>query len=346
MIQERTKFRNAFDRKQYMDDMFHEFLEVYTGKLPDKSIKPINVEFIRLINEYNEKYVYFQRVTTIVVAFIKKFNDMDGIVHKLIILKGSAKKQNVMLNICKKILKKNKFEKKYEEPIRVTIQGINKRIDYLLKLVDTAYIEMTPLDNYKKMLEEKGEDFFDEIINEFPLTEKIGPEEENQMVQNYIEKVLSSFSDNGDWEEGYKKYNTFLQKKFELIEKGREADKLKARKNRQEMAEKKLIQISTDIQRRYDDAMITTGYHIGIDHLHKEVLKSKEQGRMRNKIILLAKTMKGYEATPHYYSKTAKEPFGNSLSSCSILGEFEELPKDILDKIENGDVAMVEVMLH
>ena len=42
------------------------------------------------------------------------------------------------------------------------------------------------------------------------------------------------------------------------------------------------MQISNDIQRRYDDAMITTGYSMGIDHLHKEVLKFKEQGRMKN----------------------------------------------------------------
>lgn len=160
MIQEKTKFRNAYDRKHYMDNMFHEFLEVYAKKPHDSSIKSVNLEFIRLINEYNEKYIYFQRVTTIITAFIKQFEDMSGIVHKLIVLKASAKKQNVMLNSCKSILKKHKFEKKYEEPIRTVIQEVEKRIDYLLALVDSAYIEMTPLYNYKKQLEANGESFF------------------------------------------------------------------------------------------------------------------------------------------------------------------------------------------
>lgn len=178
------------------------------------------------------------------------------------------------------------------------------------------------------------------------MTEKIGLEEENKIVQDYIQKVLSSFSDDGDWQEGYQKYNEFLHRKFELIEKGKMEDKLKTRKQKQEMAEKKLMQVSDDIQRRYDDAMITTGYHIGINHLHREVSKCKELGRMRNKIVLLAKTIKGYDAAPYYYSKTAKNPFGNSLKSCSVLEEFEELPKEILMKVENGEVAMVEVMLH
>lgn len=346
MIKVRTKFNNGLDRKHYMDEMFHEFLDVYSEKKEKQFIRKINVELIRDINDYSERYIYFQRVTTIIVAFIKQFDNMEDILHKLIAIKASAKKQNMMLNGCKRILKNLRFDERYEEPIRYTIAGINKRLDYLLAIVNSAYIEMTPLDNYKKKLETEGKSFFEEIVNEFPLDEKIGPDEENEVIQQYIQKVLSSFSDDGDWKEGFEKYRYFLQKKYEKIEEGKRLEKLKVKKERQEMAEKKLMNESIQISRRYDDAMITMGYHPGINHIHNEVYKRKQEGKTRNKIVLLAKTLKGYDAAIYYYSKTTKEPFVKSMVHCSILDEFEELPKELLMQIENYDVAMVEVILE
>ncbi len=342
----RTKFNSGLDKKDYMDGMFHEFLDVYGNRTEKQGIKRVNAELISQINDYTERYIYFQRVTTIIAAFIKQFENMAGILSKLLAIKTSVKKQNLMLGACKKILKNLRFDEKYEEPIRYTISSVNKRLDYLLAIVNSAYIEMTPLDNYKKKLEAEGKSFFDEIVNEFPLDERIGYDEDNEMLQGYIKKVLASFSDDGEWKEGFEKYNAFLVQKYEKIEEGRRIEKMKAKKERQEMAEKKLMNESNMITKRYEDAMITMGYHPGINHLHNEIYKLKKEGHQRNKIVLLAKTLKGYDAAVHYFSKTTKDLFAKSMIHCSVLDEFEELPSELLEQVKNCDVAMVEVVLE
>lgn len=346
MLQVRTKFHSGLDRHHYMGDMLIEFLEVYEDCKEKQAVKPINMEFIGQINEYGEKYIYFQRVTTIIAAFIKQFDGMDDILHKLIHIKQSAKKQKGMIYGAKRILKNVRFDEKYEEPIRYNIRKVNERLDYLLTLVDSAYIEMTPLYNYKKKLEAEGKSFFEEIVNEFPLDERIGCDEDNEEIQKYIQKVLSSFSDDGDWKKGFEEYNKFLQEKYQKIEECKKAEKMQAKKERQEMTEKRLMNESQDITRRYEDAMITTGFNYGINHLHNEIYRLKKEGKERNKIVLLAKTLKGYDAAIHYYSATAKDPLVNSLSRCSVLGEFDTLPEELMKKVDSYDLAMIELVLE
>lgn len=345
MIKERTKFNNSYDRNDYMNKMFHEFLDIHSGDFEKRSVKKINIEILRDINEYKEHYIYFQRITTIICAFLKQIEEIDkNTLSKLLQLKHSVKKQYTMVSFAKDIIKVTSFDSKYEIPIKSVITSVNKRLDYLLNLVATAYIEMTPLVNYKNKLEENGKSFYDEIINEFPLEENIGYDEDNELLQNYIKKILSISSDSEDWKKELGRYQKWILDKQNLIEKGRAEEKLKKKKQLKELAEKHLRKECDDIRNRYDTVLLSD-FRDPLRNLANRADTFRRNGRLENKIVLLAKTNKGYNAATYYYSEKSKDYMTSGLSNCTILGEFDELPNEIMQKVDNCDLAMVEMLI-
>lgn len=345
MIKPRTKFNNVYDKNKYMTDMFHEFLDVYIDNTENKALKKINVELLREINEYNDNYLYFQRVTTVIAAFLKQVEEIDeSIVHKLLQMKQSAKNQYQMIMLAKKIIKKTSFDSKYEESIRHTLSCVQKRVTYLLNVVTTAYMEMTPLINYRNKLEKEGKSFFDEIINEFPLEDKLGLDLENELLQEYIHKVLSVSGDSDDWKNELTRYQKWIQEKQEKIEKGKAEVKQENKKKQYDSAMKKLFDESNRIQKKYNDAIFASKRD-PLKNLDYRVQKFRAEGRKENKIVLLAKTSKGINAKVYYYCENMKNYLADGISKSTILGEFDELPQEIMDKVASYDMAMVEVLV-
>lgn len=337
MIKERTKFYSSLDKKKYMDSMFHEFLGIQV-----KETMPVtrtNVLLLGKIHDYFEETEKFQKITKVIFVFLKETDSFSNFYQKLGNIKISCMKQRNMMCLCKKILKSIPVEKKYVEPIEYTIAGLSKRLDYLLKVVVPAYIEMTPLSNYvKEMGEEK---FYEEICEMFP----VGEDMEDDKLNEYIQKIFSSYSDDGNWEKGFNEYQEFLKEKYRNIEISKEQEAREKRKKLAEEAEKKLIMTSNNFQKLYLDGCITYGYNYSVSKLGSRVVELKKAGRERNKIVFLAKTKKGANAAPFYFSLETEDNLTKSVEKLTILEEFEKLPENIQEKIDNYELAAVEMMV-
>lgn len=341
MVKERTKFYNAYDKKNYMSDLMKEFLSM-NSELPTEN-KPIprrNVDLIYSINEYITKYDTFRRINRILFRFLEETEVFDkGFRGRYLNILKSCRRQFDMIYKCKVILKKVPVEQKYCDAIKYVLNDISKRLDYLMKNILPCYIEVTPLDNYVKNI--GNEKFYDEIMELFPLVDKI----EEEKLTEYVHSILSSYSGDGDWQKGLASYRKFLERKYAKLDAIKEEEALEKRKKRAAETEKMLISKSNNFSRLYMDGCVTYGYNRGVSNIGNRVADLKKKGRTKNKIVFLAKTAKGANANAFFLSLETEDNFTPAITKAAILEEHEPLPKQIQEKIENYEIAAVELMV-
>ena len=338
---EKKKYYNGYEKKCYMHDILKEFFEKYKEISYNKqSIPKRNIEYIYSINDYIEKYNNFRRINGILLRFFDEIESFDdGFKGRYFNIIKSCRLQFNMMYRCKIILKSTSVEQKYLNAIKYCLNDISKRIDFLSEHILPCYIEATPLDNY---LKQKGKDaFYEEIIELFPSVDKI----DNEKLDIYIHKILSSYNGTNDWQDGLKKYKAFLEKKYEKIKLAKEKENLEQKKKRALETEKVLIEKSNQFYRQYTDGGITYGYNRAVQVVGLKALSLKKQGQKNNKIVFLAKTTKGRAAKAYYLSLETEDNFTNAISKASILEEHESLPSQIQEKVDNYDIVAIEMML-
>lgn len=337
----KDKYYNGYERKCHMHDVLKEFLEKFKETTYNRqSIPKKNIEYIYSINDYIEKYDNFRRINGILFRFFDEVETFDdGFRGRFINIIKSCRLQFNMMYRCKIILKSASVEQKYLDAIKYCLNDISKRLDFLSEHILPCYIEMTPLDNY---LKEKGKDaFYEEMIELFPSADKIDDEKLNE----YIHKILSSYDGIESWQEGLEKYQSFLKEKYKKIKISKEKESLEQKKKRALETEKALIQKSNVFSRQYLDGGITYGYNRAVQVIGLKALSLKKQGQKNNKIVFLAKTTKGRAAKAYYLSLETEDYFTEAISKASILEEHEPLPKSIQEKIESYDIVAIEMMV-
>ena len=339
-MEERKKFHNEMDKSNYMAKMFHEYIDKYFKVNEKQPLNKMNVELIQEINEYYNKIHIFQRITKVIWVFIKEVDVIENEFScKLLNIKKSCMKQKELMGYCKKILKTLPVERKYYNAIKYEINKMSKRIDYLLEFVIPTYIELTPLSNYIKDMGK--ENFYEEILEEFSVDEKM----EDEDLQKYIQKIVSSYSDDENWKAGMEKYKRFLQEKYKKIEDAKQKEALEKKKKLAEEAERKLILTSNNLQKLYFDGEITYGHNYKVSKLGSAVADLNKEEKANRKIVFLAKTARGFNASVFYYSSEVEGFLTQSFRKCSIIKEYEKLPEELQTKIDSYELVAVEMMV-
>lgn len=338
MIEEKTKFRNGMERKFYMDDVLHEFLDCYQNKNFEYTNRK-GMEIIGMINDYNDKYFYFVKLTNIIAIFLKELYGIGNEFSKFLNIKSSCKKQFNLLYTTKTILKKVPVENKYYVALKYNVEKISERLDYLTKYVVFSYLEMTPILNYIKILEDEGKSLEKEIMEKFP--DMVNDSEDFEL-RKYMEEIFSKVSDNQDWKKGRDIYLNFLNEKRKSMEENKMEEKLNKKKLLAKDAEQKLIITGNNIEKiimRGDNAKLS------VRMIGNKIFELKQAGEKNAKLIMLAKTSRGINAKAYYYSQDSSNFLTNSLCKATVLKENVELPNEILDKIKSFDMVFKEILL-
>lgn len=342
MIKERTKFYNGYEKKEYMHRVIKEFLDLYKT-IPEKgTVNKRNLEIIQLINEYYEKYIYFARLTSVIMEFLKNFySEESNYISNFFGIKKSCKKQYELIISIKNRVKKVPIDSKYETAIKYTIEDVKKRLDYLLNNIVYTYLEMTPLLDYMKYLENNGKTLEDDISENIDLDENIL---DNPSVTNYVQKVLNclNYSDsNCNYLKKKEIYENFLNEKYKKIEKEKLEKKQKQKENRFKETEYKLQKDASNIERTINNGNLFK-YNVCVTKLSKKFVELKKEGYKYGRIILIGKTIKGYNAATYYLSG---EELSKGLSNASVLSPKEEIPSKIQELINSKDYAIAEITI-
>lgn len=340
MIEERTKFYNGLDKKYYMDKVLHEFLDVYDSVTEKKFVNKMSAEIVQLINEYIEKYIYFSKLTTVIAEFLKNiYGTQNKYFSNFLSIKKSCKKQYGLLCLVKRISKKIPLERKYYVALKYNIEKISQRLDYLLNNVVFTYLEITPILDYSTKLESEGKTL------EADITENIDFKEDftdDKNVMDYVQKVLNSLENsNGEYLKNKEKYETFLNKKYEIVEDEKNEQKQKQKEIRFLETEAKLQQDARNIERSINNGNLYK-YSSNIVALGKKFSLLKDKGNKYGRIILVGKTKAGSRAATYYLSG---EELTNSLAKASVFTQNEKIPNKIQELIDNKDYAIAEILV-
>lgn len=336
MIQERTKFYSGLDKKKYMGDVFHEFLDIYSKTSKMQPVNKMNMDVLYSINDYIEKFTYFRRLTTVILEFLKDLIQDGTYVHNFIKLKESCLKQYNLVLITKKTIKKVPLDKKYYVAIKYEINGISNRLDYLLENVVFEYLRMTPLNDYMKYLERNGKTLQNDINENIDLDNSVL---DNPNISNYVKTILDSLGiSDEEYLEKRKTYETFLQRKYELIEKDKEEQKQKQKEKRFLETEAKLQVDASNLEKLINSRKLHS-----INILARQFSNLKFQNEKLGRIILIGKTLKGANARTHYLSKDGT--LVDSVSKIKVFTFNEKYPDEIQKKIDSKDYASAEILI-
>ena len=340
-----AKYKSGYDKKMEYDSLLKEFIQEMENKEKNPNgVSKFNFEMVRCMNEYLDKSRYFQKITYVILLFLKEFEYIDdSIISKFVHIKQSVKQQFYLFLQVKDGLKKQSVPDKYKKVIPYEIKKASERIDYLLKNIIPIYIEMTPLFSYQKKLKEEGKDLYSDISESLKLNENMM---ENPEVELYIKKVYASLSNENDWEEGFNQYMEFMQLKKQRIEESKNAEREIKKAKKKEDAEATLYIKAKILEHNYMNGTASNGNHSRIiASLGLKRQEMKFAGKNNCKLVLLAKTGAGSKAATMYFCENSENFMTSALSKATLLEEKEELPDKLLEQIQNNDIAFVELML-
>lgn len=344
-MKQKTKFVSGYDKSVYMSEMTLEFLTRYEN-VKSSTLNRSNAELIGMINDYLGKYTYFQRISHVVLGFIQMVECSDKDMYVSIIkIKTSVKKQMMLLWRCKKILKNAAVETRYVEPIRYSIEAISKRIDYLNSVVIPSYIEMTPIKEYDNYLVSIGSSLYKDITENLDVHMDSSDEQWEEKVKAYCQRVISSLSKSGDWEDAYNRYKSRMQKIAEVKARDKEKERLKKVNQNKSDAEEVLIRQSGLIRRNLELNMARLKRSMASSSLSIKLGNFKNKGYSEAKLVLLANVRAGKRAKVWYYSADEEDYLVGGVIKSTLLPVDARLPKVLEDKIKRDELVMVEVVL-
>lgn len=337
----KKKQKMPIDRMMDNDKLVRKFLKEY-GDIEDKRFANTNqngLAIMRGVNEYSEFYNIFQTLSGYVYDTLMNSSDDTRFASGLIRIKMSVKKQMQMQHAIKRICKNMPVEKKYFAALDDACKKATNRFTYLYEHIMPIYMESTKLCGYCKKLKEDGKTIYQDVM-EYLGCEKYDFDKEKALA--YLDEMVDKYQDES-WVNNLKNSIERNNANEEAIEKDKKSNALEAKIKRWHSVENMLISVSRDIDREYRNS----GFD-GTSYPYRRLgLATCEAPYGKKcKIILLATNRCKSRTGVMYFSKDTDGYLTKALGKASVIFDEENIPDELQAKIEEYELAMVELLLN
>lgn len=346
----------SIDTKFKYDRMISDFLKKYPlNKIDDiksEKLNNKNLEIIRCINEYNDKFYYFNRIIRIISNYFKSMIDDDASKYgykKIFDIWNSVKSQQFVIGYhSKKVIKKIALTADLYKAFKYSIGSCINRFDYLLDNVIIEYINITPLYDYKNILEEKGSSLYEDILEFFPIDITI--EKDDPLIQSYIELVNVKTLNREEWKDNFNKYKEKYDEDISFRNKYKAEQKVEAKRNNAENVQIILNNSANMLYHNFELAFQYSCYdnraYVSLVKVKERALEFKEQNKCNDaKILLLAKVFTGSKGITKYYNADSYELMSNSIKNATIMKVDDPIPDEIQKLVDEFKMVYFEFII-
>lgn len=302
----------------------------------------VSRQVVMAYHEYYDNYMEFMKYANVIYYFLCSISDIDkGINKRWLNIMMSVKKQKRFFAIIKDICKKIPITAEDGKYILLSFKKGNERFTYLYENVMPEYLNITPAYSYIKKLHAKGIDFRDD------LRENLDFEMENFFYENeplkaYCEKIKA---DNGDkeWEENLRLYHQSLDNRGAIYDKYKAEGRERKKEDKAHKSQSFLDNYSRAFARNFNNAGLKKEgwYTSGIGVQTHEFSKRGE----KCKVVLLMSSGSSRKEAVKFFCKD-REGYMSGVRNATVIGEFEELPDSILERITAKQLVYTEIMVN
>lgn len=183
-----------------------DFIHTYDARhIKSETLNKYNVNILRDINGYYEKYLCFYRLASLILRFLVICRRTESKINThLLEMIGIEKRTMTILKNVKKICKNYPITRKDYLKLKNIIILLENHLDMINNEILLDYMNVTPLIYYKEILEKEGNDFMEVINTELQFIEAndVPRFKVNPIIDNFSRKILDKLNEEQDnWRE-------------------------------------------------------------------------------------------------------------------------------------------------